>query len=136
MRKRGYIIDTGHNVVSTDLVNRGYGQWGVDFLLEHRRCKKTGVITNPPFKLAEQFIRKTFEIGAVYVAMFLKATYWHAERRTDLFYDHPPRIIYAMNWRPDFNGCGQPTMDCIWCVWRGGSTQTEYRILSRPEARR
>jgi hypothetical protein len=123
-----------HEVISTDLVDRGYGADGVDFLLERNkilRCE--GIVTNPPFKLAPAFIRHALDVLHVpYVVMFLKATFWHAAARTQLFYDHRPARIHAMNWRPDFDGRGQPTMDCLWCVWDGVAETTEYRILRRP----
>jgi hypothetical protein len=122
---------SGRVVLSSDLVDRGYGDHGCDFLLFVKPLSKA-IVTNPPFKLAEAFIRKSFDLGAIYVALFLKATFWHAARRSQLFNDHRPARIYAMNWRPDFSGAGQPTMDCIWCVWDGPAQTTDYRILRRP----
>lgn len=39
----------GHRVVSTDLVDRGYGEPRVDFLMESRLLAPH-IVTNPPFK--------------------------------------------------------------------------------------
>lgn len=123
---------SGRTVLSTDLVDRGYGRAGVDFLMEPFGGP-FAIVTNPPFKLAKQFIRKAFDLGSNYTAIFLKATFWHATSRTDFFNSHRPERIYAMNWRPDFDGRGQPTMDCIWCVWGGGPAEaTHYEILRKP----
>jgi hypothetical protein len=36
------LIEHGHDVISTDLVDRGYGTGGVDFLLEWRRLHREG----------------------------------------------------------------------------------------------
>lgn len=52
------MIELGKKVHSTDLINRGYGTGGVDFL------KATGnpygaVITNPPYKIVLEFIEKS-----------------------------------------------------------------------------
>lgn len=39
--------DAGHDVISTDLVHRGYGEGGVDFLMEWRP-RAPNIVTNPP----------------------------------------------------------------------------------------
>ena len=45
----------GINVISSDLVDYGYGAAGRDFLLEARAPAKVGaIITNPPYKLASE----------------------------------------------------------------------------------
>jgi len=130
------IEETGRVVRSSDLVDRGCGEAGIDFLLEKSTGDSAtkGIVTNPPFKLAPSFIRHALSLGVPYVVMFLKATFWHAASRSPLFYDHRPARIYAMNWRPDFDGRGQPTMDCLWCVWDGIADRTEYEILIKPKS--
>lgn len=47
----------GHQVVSTDLYDHGYGQGqaGVDFL-SARALLAPSIVTNPPFRLAEAFV--------------------------------------------------------------------------------
>ena len=44
-------------MISTDIVNRGYGDYFFDFLTTKGKNKKWDILTNPPFKYAEQFIR-------------------------------------------------------------------------------
>ena len=86
--------DFGHNVISTDLKD------GVDFF----KTEKTGVdaiITNPPFKHSERFIRKAI-IDAPIVAMLLKTQYWHASKRSKIFLQHRPSCILALTWRAKF----------------------------------
>ena len=46
----------GYEVTSTDLVDRGYGTSPVDFLLDYR-TKADNIVTNPPFKLVDEFAR-------------------------------------------------------------------------------
>jgi hypothetical protein len=125
----------GHQVISTDLRHTGFGIGGIDFLnAQHRNCD--AVITNPPFNVADQFIRKALSLAPV-VAMVLKSQYWHAQKRFDLFDQLPPAWVLPLTWRPDFlNGArgGAPTMDCIWTVWRVGDTDTKYKPLRKPAA--
>jgi len=124
----------GSTVESTDLVGRGFGQARIDFLME-RDLRAPSIITNPPFKLADQFIVHALRnLNAPFLALFLKSTYFHAERRRELFYKHQPSLILAMAWRPDFIGGGAGTMDCCWFVWkRGNDSSTKYRVIGRTE---
>ena len=49
------MIELGKKVHSTDLINRGYGTGGVDFLKATENPYEA-VITNPPYKIALEFI--------------------------------------------------------------------------------
>jgi len=127
----------GHEVISSDLRDSGYGKGGIDFLLtQPYQCD--AIITNPPFNISESFIRHALSIAPV-VAMVLKSQYWHAARRLQLFAECPPAWILPLTWRPDFlfdtRSPGEksaPTMDCIWAVWIAGDTDTKYRPLQKP----
>ena len=100
------------------------------------------IITNPPFSLAEEFIRHAAEIGKPF-AMLLKAQYWHAAKRAQLFREIPPSYVLPLTWRPDFlfkerNGKkgASPLMDVMWCVWltpQMQGVQTVFKPLMRPE---
>ena len=52
----------GHEVISTDLFDRGFGEARIDFLME-RRLLAPHIVTNPPFKLAEAFVRHALDLG-------------------------------------------------------------------------
>lgn len=127
------MVAQGLDVMSTDLVDRGYGQSGRDFLAERHLNGCRRIVTNPPFGIAEKFIRHAlFTLNTPYLALLLKATYWHAAGRVALFEARPPSVIYPMTWRPDFLNKGAPTMDAIWCVWdaeRGG--EQRYELMRR-----
>jgi hypothetical protein len=128
----------GYDFTATDLVDRGYPLFAsrVDFLME-RKTMARNIITNPPFNLADQFIKHALHVLQVdYVALLLKATYFHAEARRKMFLTTPPTRIYAMAWRPDFTGEKGSPMDCSWFIWQAmwpeGQSATEYRVLGRP----
>lgn len=96
----------------------------------------SAIVTNPPFKLAAEFIRRAHELKTPVVAMLLKSQYWHAQSRAALFEEFPPSHVLALTWRPDFcfgQRGGAPTMECLWTVWTEGDTETKYRILRKPE---
>lgn len=95
------------------------------------------VVTNPPFAIAADIIAHLLErLKVRYLALLLKATFWHAAERGALFERHRPARIYALQWRPDFLNKGAPAMDVIWCVWDRDEAgwATEYHLLPRLES--
>lgn len=112
------------SVIGTDIEN--------DFLTAEM-MDVDACITNPPFNLSVEFIKKATLYP--YAAMLLKSTYWHSAKRTKLFYDRPPSKILCLNWRPQFDQRiekSSPTMDFIWTVWEPDSKTTEFIICSKP----
>lgn len=134
----------GHQVLSTDLrEDSGYGEGGIDFLafdvdppsgIPFSAVYNDWIITNPPFNLAEAFIRKALSITPN-VAMLLKSQYWHAARRLALFEEHRPSWVLPLTWRPAFLEAERgrsPLMDVIWVVWQGKANFTDFQPLRRP----
>ena len=128
----------GHsfNVVSSDLIDHGYGSSGVDFLSNNTNSpfggNKFAIITNPPFKLARLFIERAHALECEYLALVLKQSYWSAfKSRGDLWKCCRPSRRYDLGWRPDFLNQGAPTMECMWCIWEPGkiTTRTDFDIL-------
>lgn len=120
---RGY----GHKVIETDI------KTGHNFLFTTRQCD--AIITNPPFKHSEAFIRKAVkEVNLV--AFLLKSQYWHAEGRLSLFRSFTPAYVLPLTWRPDFTGrkdrSARPTMEVAWTVWIKASVITHYIPLEKP----
>ena len=122
-------------VAATDLVSRGYGIGGCNFLTTHDPDgRSNAIITNPPFALAADFIRRALiELRFPYVAMLLKSQYWHADERVGLFERVPPTAWLPLAWRLDFTGGGNPTMDCAWAVWDAREAgRQRFRPLRKP----
>ena len=125
----------GFTVWSSDLHDRGYGRSGVDFLAMDVRHP---VVTNPPFSLAEEFIRKAREADQPF-AMLLKATYWNTTGRRALFHETGPYAVLPLTWRPNFVPARgkSPTMDVGWTVWAARPVETcLYAPLPRPAQER
>lgn len=70
----------GHNVYCTDLVERGYSEGSIDFLQTRGNYGAASIITNPPFKLAREFVDKALE-HAPYVAMLLRLAFLEGAAR-------------------------------------------------------
>ena len=90
----------GHNVRSMDLIDRGYGEGGVNFLKFDEQIDMD-IITNPPYKLAQEFIEHAMEIvtDGHKVAMFLKLTFLESSGRKALFKKYPPKKIWVSSSR-------------------------------------
>jgi hypothetical protein len=91
----------GHQVVSTDLSDWGYGETGLDFLRQTEPRAKH-IVTNPPYGrgLADEFTRKalilTRETGGK-VAMLLNLASLAHETRTPRWRKTPPARLYAID---------------------------------------
>jgi hypothetical protein len=80
----------GHEVVSTDLIDRGYGRGRIDFLLEHKPLANN-VVTNPPFKLGTEFATHALALVPGKVAMLLKIGFLEGPTREAL-HQHLARV--------------------------------------------
>ena len=82
----------GFNVKATDLVDRGYGQGGVDFLACDEKFDGD-IVTNPPYKYSLPFIEHAFSLipDGHKVCMFLKVQFLEGKERKRLFLNTPPQ---------------------------------------------
>lgn len=90
----------GFNVVSTDLIDRGYGTGGIDFLNADFEFDGD-IITNPPYKYAKEFVEHAIRniSDGHKVAMFLKLQFLEGKARRKLFDEFPPKTIYVASGR-------------------------------------
>lgn len=81
----------GYEVVSRDLVDRGYGEVA-DFLAIDNLAWDGNIVTNPPYRYALEFVEKALSIipKGKKVAMFLKLTFLEGKARRSLFRSTPP----------------------------------------------
>lgn len=123
-------LAAGAQVLSTDLYDRGYGRGGQDFLKINRLpAPDCDIVTNPPFNLAEEFIRHAvLYLKAPRVFLLLKATYWHASKRIALWEECKPSWHLPITFRLDFTGAGSPTMELAWFVWDRDDPNKDCRV--------
>ena len=120
----------GHEIVSTDLVDRGYGVGGIDFLEKEYDRTFDNVITNPPFKYMREFVEKSLEISKDKVIMFGKIQFLEGQRRKEFLEKTPLKYVYVFSERqnPMRNGSSvdengkkwSSTMCFAWYVWEQG----------------
>ena len=97
--------DYGHVVHSTDLIYRGYGVGEHDFLTSP--LTSDNIITNPPFKLAEKFIRLSLERTTRKVCMLCKLAILEGSARRVLFESSPLKNVWVFSKRLTMTRNGQ-----------------------------
>lgn len=125
----------GYEVYSTDLYDRGYGEFGIDFL-QQTQPFDGDIITNPPYKLATEFVLKALELTQRKVAMFLKIQFLESQKRWDkLFSKYPPSVIYVfvkrINCYPNNIKNNKSSAVCYaWYIWdKENDEETKIRWL-------
>ena len=126
------LVECGYDVVSTDIIDRGYG--GVqDFLKADKLpdgCEC--ILTNPPYKYALEFVQHSLDLlpdGGLCV-MFLKTTFLEGQKRYDRLYKTMPpktilqfskRVLCAKNGKfAEMRSGGGSAVSYAWFVWEKG----------------
>ena len=121
--------DYGYDVISNDLIDRGYGEFNEDYL-KATELKADNVVTNPPFKYAKEFIEKSLHDTTGKVAMFCKIQLLEGVSRSKMFENTPLKTVYVFTKRQNPLRNGSPvdengkkwasTMCFAWFVWEHG----------------
>jgi len=127
----------GYEVLSTDLIYRGFGEGNVNFLKENRKFNGD-ILTNPPFKLAEQFVEKGIKRlqRGNKLFLFLKIQFLEGQKRNKLFKKYPLKYVYCYSSRQlcckdaDFEKYTSTTQFYAWYIWeRGYNAETILRWI-------
>lgn len=119
------LIEHGHQVISTTLVDRGYGTPGRNFLLE-KTLLAPAIVTNPPFVILDEVILHALSLNPDYLAILCKTRVIEtADRYRDILSRRPPSIIYQFIERitffagdiPEEDQPGWNTEMFCWAVW-------------------
>lgn len=122
-----------YDVIGTDLYNHGFGASGQNYLDTQRIVDN--VVTNPPFKLANQFVLHALGHTKHKIAMFLRLAFLEGAWRYDnLFHDYPPHRIWVLSERAtlypkDAPRAGTSTTAYGWFVWEPSTTKIKVPTL-------
>lgn len=94
------LLEKGYNVKSTDLIYRGFGVGGVDFL-QNTEHFDGDIITNPPYKYAKEFVEHALSLvpDGRKVFMFLKLQFLEGKGRRALFDEGQLKTLYVSSSR-------------------------------------
>jgi len=115
---------------ATDLIDRGYGTSNYDFLNNFSDWGNGDIITNPPYKYAQEFVEQSLRLidDGRKVAMFLKIQFMEGQKRREMFKKYPPKIIYVSSSRlncarnGEFDKFKSSAVAYCWYVWEKGFT--------------
>ena len=117
--------DAGHSVLATDLVDYGCpeSKSGIDFLMEREPFNDGSIVTNPPFKLAEEFVQQALML-CPRVIMLLRLAFMESERRRKILDTGHLRRVHVFRKRlPMMHRAGwegrkaNSGMAFAWFVW-------------------
>lgn len=121
------LLQRGFHVIASDLIDRGYGKAGVDFLLTEPLGSVDLVLTNPPFKLAEKFVRRGLVVSNRWVAMLLRLQFLEGQSRKKFFNETPLHQVLVFSARQACWAGGSPVdengnpwasmMAFAWFIW-------------------
>jgi len=120
------LVEQGFNVRSTDLINRGFGE--VQNFLTRTEKWNGDILTNPPFKLAEEFVEKSMELleDGNKAIFFLKVQFLESESRKKLFEKYNPKFVIVNSKRQqcamngDFEHYHVNTICYCWFIFEKG----------------
>lgn len=155
---RGYMVDplgeSFNAVWASDIHDYGLdGAFQHDFLMPFTPhvmkwavSKPDWIISNPPFRLAEQFVARALEVATEGVAMIVRTSFLEGiGRYENLFSKTPPSIVAQFSERvPMVKGrltaTGSTATSYCWLVWIKGVTTTKLvwippcrKMLERPD---
>ena len=118
----------GYTVISSDLVDRGYGRTGVDFFDMKTIHPETCILTNPPYKYCLEFAEHAVaDLKADEYYAFHKLTFLEGQKRALFFKHYPPSEVLVFSKRMTVARNGDEAMfeqasaACYaWFIWRKG----------------
>ena len=109
--------DSGYKTISTDLNDYGFCDAGVDFLMETER-KADSLVTNPPYKLADEFVKHAIYLGVEKHAWLLRLSFLEGGEASLQHFQHQPAVQSA---------CFQPTPNNLAGVTMWTATRRSIR---------
>jgi hypothetical protein len=129
-------------VVAQDIFDYGFGTLADFQKAKHADDSFDWVITNPPFRLAEEFIIRSLSIARVGVAMLVRTVFIESVGRYDrLFKPYPPARVAQFTERvPMVKGRidkkASTATGYAWVVWEKKSAQGSTSLVWVPPSRK
>ncbi|QCE35824.1 hypothetical protein FAI40_10465 (plasmid) [Acetobacteraceae bacterium] len=122
---------TNNKIISSDLYDRGYGETGIDFLSSD--MVYDNIITNPPYNMAEQFVKKGISLTRQKFALLLRLAFLEGcHRQKNLFSKTPPSRVWVFSERITFypegmKKRGSGTTAYAWFIWEKNTKETTLK---------
>lgn len=137
----GFVIrclrQAGYRVTGSDIqrIPAEFGRSNVDFIQE-KFSRVDNVVTNPPYSLATEFLRKSASIARRKVALLTRLTWFEGPSRYRLLSEFKPELILVLSRRLPFQTADGTwktqgaSFSHAWLVWDFSklTTKTEFRL--------
>lgn len=143
---RGYmsrpLLEKFRCVESSDLIDYGFGEVRNFLTYPYLAGSHDWVITNPPFKLAQEFIERAMSVANDGVAILARTVFLESVGRYDaLFRRNPPTYFAQFTERvPMVKGRvdrkASTATGYAWFVWKKDQTKTGSELVWIPPCRR
>ena len=143
---RGYmsrpLAERFQQVHSADLLDYGYGHVRDYLTYPYLAGSHDWVITNPPFKLGQEFIERSLVVASQGVAILARTVFLESVGRYQaLFKNNPPTYFAQFSERvPMIKGRVDPKASTAtgyaWFVWVNNSQTTSTQLVWIPPCRR
>ena len=115
--------NNGYVVISTDVQYRGYGTQA-DFFF-YPKLLAPNIVTNPPFRLAQEFADRALALGCEKLALLCKLAFLEGQERGVWFPRTPLKNVYVFSERLTMTRNGEPQtgggmIAFAWFVWERG----------------
>ena len=119
-----------HIVFGSDIVHYGWPYTVIrDDLAEPIVMNGTGIVTNPPYRRALQFVQKALADRAIYSAFLMRLAFLESMARKSFFEVNPPTRVHVFSRRLPMRHCHAASG--LRSRWRFGSQGDEENQLSR-----
>ena len=125
------LLRNGYNVYSSDKYDYGFGETGIDFLAKEKLPPEIKtIITNPPFKLAEDFVEKAFKMRVQQLALLCKLSFLEGQKRKIMYEKYRLARVLVFSKRQTMTRNGEiyrngGMIAFAWFIW-------DYSYLGRP----
>lgn len=113
----------GIHAMGSDIVDRGAGIAGLDFLANGYPLRADNIISNPPYRLTVEFAYQALLYANRSVALLVPLPFLCSQRRYELFANTPVAHVVALSRRPSMPPGGRGIKvgggkeDYCWIVW-------------------
>lgn len=106
--------ERGFDATGSDIADRGFGEVRDLFSLT---APVDNIISNVPYRIAEQCARHMIGLSRHKVALILPITFWESRGREEFFRDHPPVRWFPCSDRPSMPpGSASGERDCYGAI--------------------
>ena len=118
-----YCAANGIHAMGSDIVDRGAGIAGLDFLANGYPLRADNIISNPPYRLTVEFAYQALLYANRSVALLVPLPFLCSQRRYELFANTPVAHVVALSRRPSMPPGGRGIKvgggkeDYCWIVW-------------------